>query len=143
MPLSRYSRLHYSRIWNIVNSMPRRIEDARAPEDFLPLHRETFQILVSLADCDRHGYSILLDIAQRTGDARSISPSTLYSSIRRLLEGGLIEELDERPDPDEDDERRRYYRLTLLGRRVAGLEACRLERLLRDARSSGLLPKRT
>ena len=123
--------------------MPRHIEDARAPEDFLPLHRDTFQILVSLADCDRHGYSILLDITERTGDARSISPSTLYSSIRRLLEGGLIEELDERPDPGQDDERRRYYRLTSLGRRVAGLEACRLERLLRDARTSGLLPKRT
>jgi DNA-binding PadR family transcriptional regulator len=123
--------------------MARRIEDTRAPEDFLPLHRDTFQILVSLADCDRHGYSILLDITERAGDARSISPSTLYSSIRRLLEAGLIEELDERPDPGQDDERRRYYRLTSLGRRVAGLEARRLERLLRDARTSGLLPKRT
>ena len=123
--------------------MPRRTDDARAPEDFLPLHRDTFQILVSLADCDRHGYSILLDIAERTGDARPISPSTLYSSIHRLVESGLIQELDERPDPDRDDERRRYYRLTSLGRRVASLEARRLERLLRDARTSGLLPKRT
>ena len=123
--------------------MPRRTGDDRPPEDFLPLHRDTFQILVSLADCDRHGYSILLDIAERTGDARSISPSTLYSSIHRLLESGLIQELDERPDPDRDDERRRYYRLTSLGRRVASLEARRLERLLRDARTSGLLPKRT
>jgi len=122
--------------------MARRHEDAPAPEDFLPLHRDTFQILVSLADSDRHGYSILLDIAGRTGEARPISPSTLYSSIHRLLESGLIEELDERPDPGEDDERRRYYRLTPLGRRVASLEARRLERLLRDARSSGLLPKR-
>ena len=123
--------------------MPRRIEDAPAPEDFLPLHRDTFQILVSLADRDRHGYSILLDIAERTGEARSITPSTLYSSIRRLLESGLIEELRERPDPDQDDERRRYYRLTSLGRRVASLEARRLERLLRDARSNGLLRKGT
>ena len=123
--------------------MRRRIEDVPAPEDFLPLHRDTFQILVSLADRDRHGYSILLDIAERTGDARSISPSTLYSSIRRLLESGLIEELDRRPDPGQDDERRRYYRLSSLGRQVAGLEARRLERLLRDARTSGLLPKRT
>jgi DNA-binding PadR family transcriptional regulator len=123
--------------------MPRRIEDAPAPEDFLPLHRDTFQILVSLADRDRHGYSILLDIAERTGGAHPISPSTLYSSIRRMLDSGLIEELDERPDPDHDDERRRYYRLTLLGRRVATIEAQRLERLLHDARSSGLLPKRT
>jgi len=123
--------------------MRNRSEDASAPGDFLPLHRDTFQILVSLADRDRHGYSILLDIAERTGDARSISPSTLYSSIRRLLESGLIEELDRRPDPDQDDERRRYYRLSSLGRQVAELEARRLERLLRDARTSGLLPKRT
>ncbi len=114
---------------------------SRSPESFLPLHRDTFQILVSLADRERHGYSILLDIAERTGDARSITPSTLYSSIHRLLEGGLIQELAERPA--EDDERRRYYRLTPLGRKVAELEARRLERLLRDARSNGLLPKRT
>jgi DNA-binding PadR family transcriptional regulator len=122
--------------------MPRRNRDKPSPEDFLPLHRDSFQILVSLADRDRHGYSILLGITDRAGNARSISPSTLYSSIRRLLESGLIEELDERPDPGQDDERRRYYRLTSLGRRVAGLEARRLERLLSDARSSGLLPKR-
>jgi len=112
------------------------------PEHFLPLHRDTFQILVSLADRDRHGYSILLDIAERTGDARSITPSTLYSSIRRLLESGLIKELHERPNA-EHDPRRRYYRLTAQGRRVAELEARRLERLLRDARSGGLLAKRS
>jgi DNA-binding PadR family transcriptional regulator len=111
-----------------------------APEQFLPLHRDTFQILVALADRDRHGYSILRDIAERAGGGPPISPSTLYSSIRRLLESGLIEELDERPDPGEDDERRRYYRLTGLGRRVAVLEAKRLERLLGDARAGGLLP---
>ena|SRR5579862_1115973 len=123
--------------------MPRPIEDAPEPEEFLPLHRDTFQILVSLADKERHGYSILRDIAERTNTPRSITPSTLYSSIRRLLESGLIEELDERPDPEDDDERRRYYRLTLLGRRVAELEARRLGRLLKDARSSGLLAKKS
>jgi DNA-binding PadR family transcriptional regulator len=112
------------------------------PESFLPLHRDTFQILVALADRDRHGYSILLDISERSGGAHPISPSTLYSSIRRLLESGLIEELDERPDPASDDERRRYYRLTVLGRRVATLEAQRLQRLLQDARAGGLLPRR-
>ncbi len=122
----------------------RRIDsDDSAPEDFLPLHRDTFQILVSLADRDRHGYSILLDIAERTGDRRSITPSTLYSSIRRLLESGLITEVDGRADPEHDDPRRRYYRLTTLGRRVARLEAARLERLLRDAYNGGLLPKRS
>jgi DNA-binding PadR family transcriptional regulator len=121
--------------------MARRFDDDRSPETFLPLHRDTFQILVSLADRERHGYSILRDIEERTGDVRAITPSTLYSSIHRLLENGLIEELAERPA--EDDERRRYYRLTALGRRVAELEARRLERLLRTARTGGLLPKRT
>lgn len=123
--------------------MARRTADDFKPEDFLPLHRDTFQILVSLADGDRHGYSILLDIADRTGDPRSITPSTLYSSIRRLLESGLIRELHERPNPEHDDPRRRYYRLTQQGRHVAELEARRLERLLRDARSGGLLAKRS
>jgi len=122
--------------------MARRAADELDLEDFLPLHRDTFQILVSLADGDRHGYSILRDIAERTGDPRSITPSTLYSSIHRLLESGLIKELHERPNRDQDDARRRYYRLTPLGRRVAELEARRLERLLRDARSGGLLQRR-
>lgn len=94
------------------------------------MHRDTFQIPVSLADRDRHGDSILLDIAECASDPRSISPSTLYSSIRRLLESVLIDELDERPDTAHDDERRRYHRLTSLGRRVAALQARRLERLL-------------
>jgi DNA-binding PadR family transcriptional regulator len=110
------------------------------PEDFLPLHRDTFQILVALADRDRHGYSILRDVEARTEGKVRLSPSTLYASIRRLLEGGLIEELAERPDPEHDDERRRYYRLTPLGRGVAMAEARRLDRLLADARASGLLP---
>jgi DNA-binding PadR family transcriptional regulator len=117
-------------------------EGEAGPEDFLPLHRDTFHILVSLADCDRHGYSILLDVAERTGGALRLSPSSLYASIKRLLHQGLIEELAERPDPDEDDERRRYYRLTRLGRKVAEVEARRLERLLADARATGLLGRR-
>jgi len=120
----------------------RKYADSPAPQGFLPLHRDTFQILVSLADRDRHGYSILLDIAERTGGAQRLSPSTLYLSIRRLLEKGLIQELEDRPDPRHDDERRRYYRLTALGREVAVLEARRLERLLNDARETGLLPRR-
>ena len=117
-------------------------EDQPRPEDFLPLHRDTFHILVSLADRDRHGYSILLDVADRTSGALRFSPSSLYASIKRLLHQGLIEELAERPDPDEDDQRRRYYRLTRLGRRVAEVEARRLERLLVDARATGLLGRR-
>lgn len=112
------------------------------PESYLPLHRDTFQILVSLAGGERHGYSVMQDIQERTGGAVRLSPSSLYASIKRLLEQGLIEELAERPDPEHDDERRRYYRLTKLGRKVAMAEARRLERLLADARTSGLLPSR-
>ena len=120
----------------------RRADDPR-PDDFLPLHRDTFHVLVSLADRDRHGYSILLDVAERTGGALRFSPSSLYASIKRLLHQGLIEELAERPDPRHDDERRRYYRLTRLGRKVAEVEARRLERLLAHARATGLLGRRT
>jgi DNA-binding PadR family transcriptional regulator len=109
---------------------------------FLPLQKDTFHILVALADRDRHGYSIMQDIAQRTDGKIRLSPSTLYGAIRRLLETGLIEELDERPDSEHDDERRRYYRLTPFGRKVAVAEARRLERLLADARATGLVPKR-
>jgi DNA-binding PadR family transcriptional regulator len=112
------------------------------PESFLPLPRDTFHILVSLADRDRHGYSVMQDVRDRTDGALRLSPSSLYASIRRLLERGLIEELAERPDPEHDDERRRYYRLTTLGRAVATAEARRLQRLLADARATGLLPKK-
>ena len=106
----------------------------------LPLHKDTFHILVALADRDRHGYSILQDIAARTEGRTKLRPSSLYSAIHRMLEDGLIEELDERPA--HDDERRRYYRITAFGRDVACAEARRLERLLADARATGLVPKR-
>ncbi len=106
------------------------------------LSRDTFHILVALAGCDRHGYSIIKEIAERTDGAVRLSPSTLYSAIKRLLEEHLIEELEERPDPDHDDERRRYYRLTATGRKAAMEEAIQLEKLLADARANGLAPKR-
>ena len=106
------------------------------------LSRDTFHILVALADRDRHGYSIMQEVRERTAGAVELSPSTLYSAVKRLLEAGLIEELEERPDAAHDDERRRYYRLTRAGRRAAIEEARQLERLLADARSSGLVPKR-
>jgi len=107
------------------------------------LSRDTFHILVALADRERHGYSIMQEIAERTSGEVRLSPSTLYSAIKRLLEEGLIEELEERPDPAHDDERRRYYKLTKAGRRAAIEEARLLEKLLADARSSGLAPRRT
>jgi len=101
-----------------------------------------FHILVALASHDRHGYSIMQDIAARTEGKLQISPSSLYSAIKRMMDSGLIEELDERPDPERDDQRRRYYRITDFGRKVAVAEAHRLERLLADARATGLVPKR-
>jgi DNA-binding PadR family transcriptional regulator len=123
--------------------MPPRRSDSSlpVPESFLPLPRDTFHILVSLADRERHGYSVMQDVAERTDGALRLSPSSLYASIKRLLGQGLIEELDERPDPKHDDERRRYYRLSRLGRQVAMAEARRLARLLSDARATGLLPR--
>jgi len=113
-----------------------------SPDEILPLHKDTFHILVAISDQDRHGYAILQDIAARTQGRIRLRPSSLYSAIHRMLEDGLIEELNERPDPEHDDERRRYYRITPWGRKVAIAEARRLEKLLADARATGLLPKR-
>ncbi|HUE01821.1 MAG TPA: helix-turn-helix transcriptional regulator [Bryobacteraceae bacterium] len=112
------------------------------PEGLLPLHKDVFHILVAVSDRERHGYAILQDISARTGGQLVLRPSSLYSAIHRMMEDGLIEELDERPDPENDDERRRYYRISTFGRKVAIAEARRLERLLADARAAGLVPKR-
>ena len=108
----------------------------------LPLPTASFHILIGLADRDRHGYSIMQDIAARTDGKLRLSPGTLYGSIKRLLESGLIVELEERPDPELDDERRRYYRLTPFGRAVANAEVERLTQVLRGARAYGLAKKR-
>lgn len=110
-----------------------------APADLLPLPAALFQILVALADRERHGYGIMQDIAARTNGKMRLSPGTLYGSIKRMLEQGLIQESDERPDPELDDERRRYYRITPFGRRVAGAETERLSKLVSQAVAS-LLP---
>jgi len=97
-------------------------------------------ILVALADGERHGYAIMQEVAARTGGAVRLGPGTLYGSIKRMLHDGLIEELDERRDPH-DDERRRYYRITPHGRRVAKEEVGQLATLVRRARAAGLSPK--
>jgi DNA-binding PadR family transcriptional regulator len=110
-------------------------------ESLLPLPPAVFHILIALADRDRHGYSIMQDVAARTGGAVQLSAGTLYSSIRRMLEQGLIEELTKSPDPSSTDERRRYYRLARFGRRVAAAEASRLNALLQQARATGLVPR--
>lgn len=116
--------------------------DASDPDSFLPLPTAVFHILVALADRDRHGYSIMQDVAARTDGKVRLSAGTLYSSIRRMLEQGLVEELRESPDPGSRDERRRYYRLTRWGRRVAMAEARRLTEMLSQARETGLIPKK-
>lgn len=102
----------------------------------------TFQILLALADEDRHGYAIIQDVAERTGGAIRLSAGTLYRSIQRMLEEGLIVEPRERPAPDEDDERRRYYRITPEGMAAAKAEARRLADLVKMARARGLAPER-
>jgi DNA-binding PadR family transcriptional regulator len=109
------------------------------PDSLLPLSSAEFHILIALADRDRHGYSIMQDVAARTGGKVQLSAGTLYSSIRRMLEQGLIEELCDSPDPTSADERRRYYRVTRFGRRVAAAEAERLSALLQQARATGLV----
>jgi len=100
--------------------------DKPDPEDMLPLTPAVFHILLALAEGERHGYSIMQEIAAQTGSQLRIGPTTLYRSIKRMLEDGLIVEVDERPDPELDDERRRYYRLTTFGQRVAIAETRRL-----------------
>jgi DNA-binding PadR family transcriptional regulator len=113
------------------------------PDAFLPLKKDALHILVALADGERHGYSIMREVTTRTAGKVRLSPSGLYGAIKRLLEDGLIEELAERPDPEHDDERRRYYRLTREGRQVASAEVRRLEALLAYVKSSGLLRERS
>jgi DNA-binding PadR family transcriptional regulator len=113
------------------------------PQNFLPLTPAFFNILLSLADGEKHGYAIMREIVTQTGGKLSLGPGTLYGAIKRLLEDDLIEESDERPDPAHDDERRRYYRLTEFGKRVAAAEAARLEELVSVARSRQLLPDRS
>jgi DNA-binding PadR family transcriptional regulator len=116
----------------------RRSSTYKDPGGELPLTPAVFHILLALADQDRHGYAIILDIAERTGGALRLGTGTLYTAISRLLEQGLIEEPDERPAADEDDERRRYYRLTPFGRDVANAEARRLAALVKMARARGI-----
>ena len=122
--------------------MRERTANADAIVAMLPLLPATFHILVALADEDRHGYAIIQDVAARTDGSIRLSPGTLYRSIQRMLEDGLIVETDERPSPEDDDERRRYYRLTTLGTAVAQAEAARLMDLVRMARARGLAPRK-
>ena len=103
-----------------------------------PLSPAAFAVLLALKNGDKHGYAILREVAARTQGEIRLLPGTLYNLLKRMLEDGWIEELDERPDPNLDDERRRYYRLTGLGELVLNREAGRLESLLQLARNYGL-----
>ncbi len=119
-------------------------DDPRPGADsLLPLAPAAFHILVALAEEDRHGYAIMELVAERTRGAVKLSPGTLYRTIQRLLEQGLIREVEprERPSPSDDDERRRYYRLTAYGRAVVRAEARRLAGLVRLAQASGVAPR--
>jgi len=98
-----------------------------------------FHILLALADRERHGYDIMREVDERTEGKVQLGPGTLYGSIKRMLQAGWIEELGERPDPETDDERRRYYRLTNFGYRLAVAEAERLSRLVKTAKVKKLL----
>jgi len=121
----------------MIRPLPRVTE--RAPETFLPLTPAVFHILVALADGERHGYAIMQEVIQRSGGAVRLGPGTLYAAISRMLNDGLIQEAEERPDPKIDDTRRRYYRLTHLGGRVLAAETRRLGDAVRLARSTRAL----
>ena len=117
--------------------MPARRPD---PQPTTPVPVSEFQILLALADEERHGYAIMREVTERTNGDVQLGPGTLYGSIKRMVAAGLIEESDERPDPDLDDERRRYYRITALGRAVLSLELERLATIVAIARRRQLLP---
>ena len=115
----------------------------RRREDLLPLTPPVFHILVALSDGERHGYAIMRQVADDTDNALRLGPGTLYGCLKRMLAAGLVEESDERPDPELDDERRRYYRITEFGARTVRAEAQRLATSLTAARAKRLLPKPT
>ncbi len=117
-------------------------ERSRDPVDLLPLTPVALNVLLALADGERHGYGIMLEVRERTGGRMRLGPGTLYGAIKRLKGGGVIEESGERPDPAEapDDERRRYYRLTGFGAAVLTAEVERLDGLVRAARRKGAFP---
>ena len=110
------------------------------PEGHLPLSPAVFHILLALADEERHGYGIMQEVKRRTDGKVRLGAGTLYGAIKRLLEKGIIAETDERPDPEVNEERRRYYRLTDFGQRVLRVEVSRLNQLVQQARAKEVLP---
>jgi DNA-binding PadR family transcriptional regulator len=117
--------------------------DEPDPQSFLPLSPVALEILMALAGGNLHGYALMREIEESTAGEVKLHPGTLYRALSRLLSGGLVQEIDEPPDPKSSDARRRYYRLTALGRRVAIAEAERLQRQLASARAKKLLRGRS
>lgn len=111
----------------------------QSPEELLPLTPAVMHILLALADGEKHGYAIMQEVQKLSDGQVKMGPGTLYGSIKRMLQMDLITEIDERPEPGLDDERRRYYRLTDLGSRVLEAEARRLELLLAATRRKLIL----
>lgn len=111
------------------------------PADLLPLTPPVFHILVALSDEERHGYGIMQDVARQTDNALQLGPGTLYGCLKRMLAAGMVEESDVRPDPAIDDERRRYYRMTELGRCVVRAEAQRLANAVSAAKARRLFDR--
>jgi DNA-binding PadR family transcriptional regulator len=118
----------------------RREQPGTPVTDLLPLTPAIFHILLAVADDDRHGYAIMQEVARLTEGAIHMGPGTLYGTIKRMLAAGLIEETDERPDPELDDERRRYYSATKLGMRVLKAETARMATLVSAARTKKVTP---
>ncbi len=110
------------------------------PEGYLPLTPAVLDIMVALGNEELHGYAIMREVRRRTDGQRRLAPGTLYRSLKQMEERGWVAESEERPEPGLEDERRRYYRLTEFGRRVALAEVERLEGLVRAARSKGFIP---
>lgn len=108
-------------------------ETEKEPQDLLPLPPAQLHILLALADGEKHGYAVMSEVEQMTDGEVSMGPGTLYGAIKRMLNAGLIEESDDRPDPELDDQRRRYYRTTGFGARVLDAELSRLDQLIRAA----------
>jgi DNA-binding PadR family transcriptional regulator len=115
--------------------------DRKAANDLTPLSPAFFHILLSLGEGERHGYALKREISRRTNGKLELGPGMLYGSINKMLALGLIEESDDRPDPHLDDERRRYYRITSSGRKVARAEAARMRELTQLATATFGLPK--
>lgn len=116
-------------------------DDLKPPGELVPLSPSFFHILLSLGEGERHGYALKREIAHRTDGRLKLGPGMLYGSIKKMLELGLIEESADRPDAHLDDERRRYYRITNYGRKVAQAEAARMRELAQLAKATFGSPK--